>query len=103
DDGIRVRNVTGVQTCALPISTAMQWPPTPGPGCKILTRGCRFASSMTSHTSIPNSSLIMDSSLAKAMLTSRNEFSTSFDISAVRSEERRVGERDGSIVYVHYQ
>src|SRR5690625_6557223 len=43
-------------------STAMQWPPTPGPGCKILTRGCRFASSMTSQTSIPSSSLIMDSS-----------------------------------------
>ena len=34
-------------------STAMQWPPTPGPGCRMLTRGWWLASSMTSQTSSP--------------------------------------------------
>src|SRR5207249_6663182 len=27
EDGIRYRNVTGVQTCALPISPTRRWPP----------------------------------------------------------------------------
>ena len=39
-------------------STAMQWPPTPGPGCRMLTRGWRLASRITSQTSMP--SLVAD-------------------------------------------
>ena len=31
----------------------MQWPPTPHPGCRMLTRGCFFANSINSHTLIP--------------------------------------------------
>src|SRR5207249_5565794 len=44
EDGIRARNVTGVQTCALPISTGAQGPAGPagsqgpqGPGATTLT------------------------------------------------------------------
>ena len=36
-------------------STAMQWPPTPGPGCRMLTRGWWLASAISSHTSMPKS------------------------------------------------
>ena len=71
-------------------STAMQWPPTPGPGCRMFTRGWWLASSMSSHTSMPCSAQITDSSLAKAMLTSRKEFSTSLAISAVRVSVSRI-------------
>src|SRR3546814_10309233 len=42
-------------------STAMQCPPTPGPGCRIFTRGCRLASRITSHTSRSRPSAITDS------------------------------------------
>ena len=38
-------------------STAIQCPPTPGPGCKILTLGCLFAISMSSQGFILFSSL----------------------------------------------
>ncbi len=64
-------------------STAMQWPPTPGPGCRMLTRGWRLASAISSQTSMPSSPQIIESSLAKAMFTSRKLFSVSFAISAV--------------------
>ena len=37
-------------------STAMQWPSTPGPGCRMSTRGWRLASSISSHGSIPRKS-----------------------------------------------
>ena len=47
-------------------STAIQCPPTPHPGCRILTRGCLLASSISSHTFTPALSQIMESSLAKA-------------------------------------
>ena len=65
-------------------STAMQWPPTPGPGCRMLTRGWRFARRISSHTLMPSLSQIRDSSFAKAMFTSRKLFSVSLAISAVR-------------------
>ena len=42
-----------------------------GPGDRIFTRGCRLANRMTSHTSSPIRSATMESSLAKAMFTSR--------------------------------
>ena len=45
--------------------------PTPGPGWRMLTRGWRLARRITSHTSSPIASATIDSSLAKAMLTSR--------------------------------
>ena len=53
----------------------MQCPPTPEPGCRMLTRGCLLASSISSQTLIPALSQISDSSLAKAIWTSRDEFS----------------------------
>src|SRR5699024_12167187 len=46
EDGIRDRNVTGVQTCALPISRRLRLSSTPGPGEQDPTR-CRW----TSHSS----------------------------------------------------
>ena len=64
-------------------STAIQWPPTPGPGCKIFTRGCRFAKAISDQTSIFSLSQISDNSFAKAIFTSRKEFSVSWDSSAV--------------------
>ncbi|CSA88218.1 Uncharacterised protein [Vibrio cholerae] len=66
-------------------STAIQWPPTPGPGLRILTRGWRLAKRINSHTLIFNLLHTKESSLAKAMLTSRNEFSVNLAISAVRA------------------
>ncbi|MNP33832.1 hypothetical protein D3C76_1270940 [compost metagenome] len=66
-------------------STAMQWPPTPGPGCKILTRGWRLARRIRSQTLIFSLSQIIESSLAKAIFTSRKLFSVSLHISAVRA------------------
>ena len=63
----------------------MQWPPTPQPGCRMLTRGWRLASEINSHTLISSLSQIMESSLTKAMFTSRKEFSVSLHISAVRA------------------
>ena len=35
-------------------STAIQCPPTPGPGCRMFTRGWRFARLMSSHTLMPS-------------------------------------------------
>jgi hypothetical protein len=66
-------------------STAMQCPPTPGPGWRILTRGWRLASRISSHTLMSSLSQMIDSSLAKAMFTSRKAFSVSLHISAVRA------------------
>ena len=69
-------------------STAMQWPPTPGPGCRMLTRGWRLARSTSSQTSTPTRSQTRANSLAKAMLRSRKEFSVSLVISAVVASVR---------------
>ena len=66
-------------------STAMQWPPTPGPGCRTSTRGWRLASPMSSQGSNPRESHTSEISFAKAMLTSRYAFSVSFTSSAVRA------------------
>ena len=52
-------------------STAMQWPPTPGPGLRILTRGWWLAREISSQTFISKSLEIILSSFAKAMLTLR--------------------------------
>ena len=62
----------------------MQWPPTPGPG-KNGTKPYGFvaAALMTSMTSSPRTRPISANSLAKAIFTARNVFSTSFVISAV--------------------
>ena len=49
----------------------------------MLTRGWRLASRISSQTSMPSSAQIIESSLAKAMFTSRKLFSVSFAISAV--------------------
>ena len=64
-------------------STAIQCPPTPGPGCKILTLGCLLLILISSQTFIPRLSHITDNSFAKAIPTSREAFSVSFAISAV--------------------
>jgi hypothetical protein len=56
-----------------------------GPGRNTLTRGWRFAKSMTSHTFMPKRSQMRDSSLANAILVSRKAFSVSFTSSAVRA------------------
>ena len=53
------------------------------PGWRMWTRGCLLANSISSQTLIPALSQINDSSLAKAICTSREEFSVSLHISAV--------------------
>lgn len=63
----------------------MQCPPTPGHGCNIFTRGCLLASETSSQTLIPSFSQMIESSLVKAMLTSRKLFSVSLRISDVRA------------------
>src|SRR5690606_39689642 len=40
EDGIRDFHVTGVQTCALPISSSFRWRPRPGSRWASCTRGC---------------------------------------------------------------
>src|SRR5262249_18231966 len=52
---------------------------------------CRLAIFMTDQTSMPSVSRTSDSSLAKATLTSRKAFSTSFDSSATRAVVSRIG------------
>jgi len=61
----------------------MQCPPTPQPGWSMLTRGCLFAKFINSQTFMPALSHINESSLAKAICTSREEFSVNLHISAV--------------------
>ena len=56
----------------------------------MFTRGWWFASRMTSHTSTSTSSQTAASSLAKAMLTSRKEFSVSLAISALVASVSRI-------------
>ena len=85
-----IRAASGAASTMNHGSTAMQCPPTPGPGCSTLTRGWWLASSISSQTSMSSSWQIIDSSLAKAMFTSRNEFSTSLAISAVRRLVSRI-------------
>ena len=63
--------------------TAMQWPPTPGPGCRMSTRGWRLASPMSSQGSTRRESHTSEISFANAMFTSRYAFSVSFTSSAV--------------------
>ena len=71
-------------------STAMQWPPTPGPGRRTLTRGWWFARRMASQTSTPMCSAISANSLASATLTSRKVFSITLTISAVVASVRMI-------------
>ena len=82
--GLRLLGLSGALAAMNHGSTAMQWPPTPGPGWRIFTRGWRLAMRITSHTLMPARSQTIESSLAKAMLTSRKLFSESLTISAVR-------------------
>jgi hypothetical protein len=51
----------------------------------MFTRGWRFAIRMTSHTFMPRSWQIIESSFANAMFRSRKLFSTSLHSSAVRA------------------
>src|SRR5579872_6259996 len=58
--------------------------------------GCRFAMRITDQTSMPSASQTSDSSLAKATLTSRKAFSTSFESSATRAVRSDAGSPCGS-------
>src|SRR5207249_5224102 len=84
EDGIRDRNVTGVQTCALPISDAVatfsEWPP---PAIRIATRtsAAARAAALTPSSSAPRS---------------RATRSGTGRLVPNRSEERRVGKEGGS-------
>ena len=61
----------------------MQCPPRPGPGKKgMKPNGFVLAALITSHTSTSSRSQMIASSLASAMFTARNVFSSSFTISA---------------------
>src|SRR5579875_824578 len=78
-------------------STAMQCPPTPGPGRRMLTRGCRLASLINSQTLTRRRSQRTDNSLAKAILTSRYAFSASFANSAVRAAAGHAADQAGIV------
>ena len=73
-DGIRVREEVRVDGDTVA--------PDAWAGRENVHSGCLFASAIVSHTSTPSSSAKRASSLAKAMFTSRNVFSTTFTNSA---------------------
>src|SRR5699024_11623660 len=91
-DGIRDRNVTGVQTCALPISHGVGWCAPQQGACKLTlnvkegiieealieTLGC---SGMTHSAAMASEALV-----GKTLLEGLNT-----DLVCDRSEERRVG------------
>src|SRR5207249_5389508 len=87
EDGIRDRNVTGVQTCALPISEASN--PTP-------YYSLRFGAFGSRH---PHWGLELNYTHNKAILnTDRGAvFSGAWNGQPVRSEERRVGKECSSV------
>ena len=65
----------------------MQWPPSPGPGLKLMKpNGFVSAASTTSQTSMSIRSHSCASSLTSAMLTARKMFSRSFVSSAASGE-----------------
>ncbi len=69
----------------------MQWPPSPGPGLKLMNpNGLVAAASITSQTSIPIRPQRRASSLTSAMLTERKMFSSSFVSSAASGEETSI-------------
>ncbi len=66
----------------------MQWPPSPGPGWKLMNpNGFVAAAPITSQTSICIRSHSWASSLTSAMLTERKMFSSSFVSSAASGDE----------------
>src|SRR5207249_7670983 len=93
EDGIRDRNVTGVQTCALPIFSWVIGPPgqTPALLTSCLTGPCASSSFLRSPGSC--------SVAAKSQVTAINRspvHDSRKRASPSRSEERRVGKEGGS-------
>ena len=66
----------------------MQWPPSPGPGWKLMKpKGLVAAAPITSQTSMLIRSQSCASSLTRAMLTERKMFSSSFVSSAASGDD----------------
>src|SRR5699024_11752503 len=81
EDGIRDRNVTGVQTCALPICSRSQG----RQASHSSGRGSRFSGGR--HLTM----LAMKTFLSRARSTAVRYWSSSLPLRPTRSEERRVG------------
>src|SRR5207249_9569704 len=89
EDGIRDRNVTGVQTCALPI-----WTPPTARDKRDRTRAMRNASvaaSIPSASASPNSSAGRNGAAAAGARRGKRAHAYRRRAFAWRSEERRVG------------
>src|SRR5207249_8169984 len=84
EDGIRDRNVTGVQTCALPILTGVALPSPPSHGVGTRVGSGHEMSGKLVGPNRPSSPFALDRS---ALST----FSGVIGTSSTRSEERRVG------------
>src|SRR5699024_11487017 len=91
EDGIRDRNVTGVQTCALPICSTVAIG-----GCTVLVvrfsdqKGVNHANTYSTHR--------MGRWISRRHGTSRTLHVQTGDVSGFRSEERRVGKESKILV-----
>ena len=71
-------------------SIGIQWPPTPMPGLRILTRGCLLARLIAATGSMSNELATEDNSFANAMFTSLYVFSINLTNSAVTSSVNNI-------------
>src|SRR5699024_11309999 len=94
-DGIRDRNVTGVQTCALPILRRCTRPLLALPLCLLLT-SCDSASSSTTANNTTTQGAQTTNSVALADLQDVDVQNNLTDdaVDEARSEERRVGKEE---------
>src|SRR5690606_41066743 len=88
EDGIRDFHVTGVQTCALPISHG---PTRAEHRCtEIIFRTSSSSSSGTGPGPAPSAAVVRQKTVVDVALPGANNLSGPYDL-GVRSEERRVG------------
>src|SRR5699024_12120936 len=88
EDGIRDRNVTGVQTCALPILQQIDAGPVNEVDARLTSQLNEKASSQYDSLTIKVPS---DFSSVSEAITKMSEYQTKRNVVINRSEERRVG------------
>src|SRR5699024_11249513 len=91
-DGIRDRNVTGVQTCALPISTSFDWAPTGADRIDLVAASLDTAATVVLNgrrlAEVQNQHRSWRFDVTDVLGEGSNRLEIHF---ASRSEERRVG------------